>query len=57
MRCIDFPQTAALGLVYPADRSSKKDDIKLPLFVKPNPIIVYLYTTKVWDDFYGHRLE
>ena len=54
---MDFLQTAALGLVYPADRSSKKDDIKLPLFVKPNPIIVYLYTTKVWDDFYGHRLE
>ena len=43
------------GVWFPADRSSKKEDIKLWLFVKRISSIVYLYTTKVWDDFYGHR--
>ena len=42
------------GVWCPADRSSGQEDIKLLLLVKRISIIVYLYTTKVWDDFYGH---
>ena len=53
MRCSNFPQTAAV-VSFPANRSSRKEDIKLSLFVKLICIIVYLYTTKVWDDFCGH---
>jgi hypothetical protein len=42
------------GVWFLADRSSEKENIKLSLFDKLICIIVYLYTTKVWDDFCGH---
>ncbi len=41
------------GVRFHADRSTRKEDIKLLWFVKLICIIVYLYTTKVWDDFHG----